>query len=123
MPRPRLRADAGRPHAAGSGHVNEKYCCFATFAVTSGKWIVSGGEDKKVYVWDLQTREILQTLEGHTGARSLPSHRPRCCIAAASPCPRPDCVLTVAAHPTRTMLATGALEKDKTVKVWEHEPL
>ena len=29
--------------------------------------MVSGSEDSKVYIWDLQTREILQVLEGHRG--------------------------------------------------------
>jgi WD40 repeat protein len=29
--------------------------------------VVSGSEDSKVYIWDLQTREILQVLEGHRG--------------------------------------------------------
>ena len=28
---------------------------------------MSGSEDSKVYIWDLQTREILQVLEGHRG--------------------------------------------------------
>jgi len=35
--------------------------------VTGGKWIVSGSEDGKVYLWDLQSREIVQVLKGHTG--------------------------------------------------------
>ena len=36
------------------------------FSVTGGKWIVSGSEDNKVYLWDLQSREIVQVLEGHS---------------------------------------------------------
>ena len=35
--------------------------------MTGGKWIVSGSEDGKVYLWDLQSREIVQVLKGHTG--------------------------------------------------------
>ena len=29
-----------------------------------GKWIVSGSEDSSVYIWNLQTKEIVQKLEG-----------------------------------------------------------
>ena len=31
------------------------------------QWIVSGSEDNMVYVWNLQTKEIVQKLDGHTG--------------------------------------------------------
>ena len=31
------------------------------------QWIVSGSEDNLVYIWNLQTKEVVQTLEGHTG--------------------------------------------------------
>ena len=33
------------------------------------QWIVSGSEDNMVYIWNLQTKEIVQQLEGHTGMR------------------------------------------------------
>jgi len=35
--------------------------------MTKGKYVVSGSEDNKIYIWDLQTRKVLQILEGHRG--------------------------------------------------------
>lgn len=31
------------------------------------QWIVSGSEDNLVFVWNLQTKEVVQKLQGHTG--------------------------------------------------------
>lgn len=78
-----------------TGHVNSKYCVSSTFSITDGKYIVSGSEDNCVYLWELQSRKIVQKLEGHT-----------------------DTVISVACHPTQNMIASGSLGNDKTVKVW-----
>jgi COMPASS component SWD3 len=87
-----------------SGHQNSKYCVFATFSVTKGKYIVSGSEDNMVYLWDLRSRQIVQKLTGHT-----------------------DMVLAVACHPSKSMIASGALDIDKSVRIWvgeqEGEPI
>jgi COMPASS component SWD3 len=77
------------------GHRNEKFCIAACFSVTGGKWIVSGSEDQKVYIWDLQSREVVQILEGHEGV-----------------------VVAVATHPQQNMIASGSIEPDLTVRIW-----
>ena len=81
-----------------TGHKNEKYCVFANFSVTGGKWIVSGSEDNMVYIWNLQTKEIVQKLTGHT-----------------------DVVLSTACHPTENIIASASLESDKTIKLWRSD--
>ena len=79
-------------------HKNEKYSIFANFSVTGGKWIVSGSEDNMVYIWNLQTKEVVQKLQGHT-----------------------DVVLCTACHPTENIIASAALENDKTIKLWRSD--
>ena len=81
-----------------TGHVNSKYCLSSTFSVTNGKYIVSGSEDSCLYLWELQSRKIVQKLEGHT-----------------------DTVISVSCHPTENMIASGVLGNDKTVRIWTHE--
>ena len=50
-------------------------------------------------MWDLQTKQLVQTLEGHA-----------------------DVVLGVAAHPTRELIATGGTDKDgRSIRIWENE--
>ena len=105
-----------------TGHANRTYCIPASFvadarvsprsqsqpgepengqdqAQTRGqgraKWVVSGSEDHKVYIWDLQTRQVVQILEGHR-----------------------DVVLAVAVHPEANMIASAGMEKDLAIKIW-----
>ena len=80
-----------------SGHKNQKFCCFADISVTGTPMVVCGSEDGKVYMWDLQSKSLLQTLEGHS-----------------------DVVLGVACHPTADMIVTGGMDKDlRSIRVWE----
>ena len=79
-----------------TGHTNSKYCIFATFSVTNGKYIVSGSENSCVYLWDLEARNIIQKIEGHT-----------------------DTVLSVSCHPTENKIASGSL--DRTIRIWVQE--
>ncbi|CAH1443381.1 unnamed protein product [Lactuca virosa] len=79
-------------------HTNSKYSMSSAFSITNGKYIVSGSEDNCVYLWELQARKIVQKLEGHTNA-----------------------VIIVAYHLIENMIASGALENDKTVKIWIQE--
>ncbi len=44
------------------------YCADAGNVLPVPQWIVSGSEDHMVYIWNLQTKEVVQKLDGHTGA-------------------------------------------------------
>lgn len=81
-----------------TGHKSSKFCISSTFSVTNGKYIVSGSEDHCLYLWELQSRKIVQKLEGHT-----------------------DTVISVSCHPKNNIIASGALGNDKTVKIWTQE--
>ncbi|GAB4855909.1 hypothetical protein Ancab_024549 [Ancistrocladus abbreviatus] len=78
-----------------TGHVNSKYCISSTFSVTNEKYIVSSSKDNCVYLWELQTRMIVQKLDGHT-----------------------DTIIFMACHPTENMIASRALGSVKTVNIW-----
>lgn len=82
-----------------TGHVNRTYCITSTFSVTNDKYIVSGSEDNCVYIWDLQGKNVLQKLEGHT-----------------------DTVISVSCHPTENKIASAGLQNDRTVRIWTQDP-
>ena len=49
-------------HAAGLG--DYLLCC----AVSSDrKWVLSGSSDETLKIWDVETGECTQTMNGHTG--------------------------------------------------------
>jgi COMPASS component SWD3 len=91
------RDGQGRVLKTLRGHCNARYCVFSTFVVThpEHKYVLSGSEDGFVYLWNLHTRKMVQRLEAHT-----------------------DVVLAVDAHPTDHVIASGALERDRSVKIW-----
>lgn len=79
-----------------TGHTNQKFCIFATFAVHGeDRWVVSGSEDKGVYIWDVQSKQVVQKLEGHG-----------------------DTVVGVSAHPTMNMIASCSLAGDPRIRIW-----
>ena len=79
------------------GHVNSKYCIFSAFSVANPlkQSIVTGSEDGKIHVYDLQTRAMRQVLDGHT-----------------------DACLAVATHDSKDIIASGGMSNDRTVKFW-----
>ena len=92
-PQPR----GGKCSKTYAGHANAKFCVFASFFTANPKRqsVVSGSEDGKVYVYDLQSRKIRQTLEGHH-----------------------DAVLAVDAHDSLELIGSGGMANDKTVRFW-----
>ena len=76
-----------------TGHANSQYSVSSAFSVTNGKRIVSGSEDNCVYMWELNSRKLLQKLEGHT-----------------------ESIMSVACHPTENLIASGSL--DKSIRIW-----
>lgn len=58
-----------------------------------------------VYIWDLQSKKIVQKLAGHTGITLLITLT--YCIGV---------VLAVASHPSENIIASGSLDKD--VMLW-----
>ncbi len=68
-----------------------------------------GGEDRGVRLWDLNSGALAQLLPGRADA-------------AAPGDGHCDTVVALDAHPTRRLLASGALDADRTVKLWSAEP-
>ena len=85
------------------GHKNEKYSLSGAFGVYKNEdkteeraFVVSGSEDGEIFVWDVQSKEILQSMAGHDGV-----------------------VLGVDTCKQDGLLISGGL--DKTVRIWERD--
>jgi COMPASS component SWD3 len=106
------------------GHKNEAYCAFSTFCllqrdeiersdeksderyVEKKTCIVSGSEDGKVYIWDLQSRLLNETI-GNTSSGGDQS--------SGESIGHLDMVLAVDCHPTLPIIASGGCGKDPTI--------
>jgi len=58
-----------------------------------------------VYIWDLQSKKIVQKLAGHTGISPMKTFLMSLGV-----------VLAVASHPSENIIASGSLDKD--VMLW-----
>jgi len=94
-----------------TGHTNKQYCSFAAFCKSKDtdtvkhQYVVSGSEDCGVYIWDIDKKHIAQVLEGRQSSSSKGDGH----------C---DAVVAIDCHPHKQVLASGALKKDCTVKIW-----
>eukprot|EP01129_Flabellula_baltica_P016122 TRINITY_DN8449_c0_g1_i1.p1 TRINITY_DN8449_c0_g1~~TRINITY_DN8449_c0_g1_i1.p1 ORF type:complete len:304 (+),score=60.55 TRINITY_DN8449_c0_g1_i1:73-984(+) len=93
-----LNTATGKIAKTYTGHVLNDYCIFASFYLPTGRNIFSGSADNSVCVWDINTKEMVQKLEGHE-----------------------DVVVAVASHPTQDIIASGSIGCDNTVRIWSGE--
>jgi COMPASS component SWD3 len=91
-----LNAKTGLAARTYVGHTFNEYCILGAFSLTRGKWIISGSADNTVCIWDINTKELIQQLKGHN-----------------------DVVVAVSAHPSQDVIASGALGKDCSIKLWK----
>ncbi|KAG8034303.1 hypothetical protein G9C98_007379 [Cotesia typhae] len=92
-----------------TSHRNEKYCIFANFSVTGGKWIVS---DQKItwYIFGIyKQKKLFKT------SRSYRYDLFYFIFAMY------NVVLCTTCHPTDNIIASAALEADKTIKLWKSD--
>ena len=63
---------------------------------TSCGQLVSGSEDHRIYVWDIQTGEVIQELEGHS-----------------------ESILSVDTHLKTNLIVSSGAYPDHTIKIWQ----
>ncbi|EDV36976.1 uncharacterized protein Dana_GF11669 [Drosophila ananassae] len=78
------------------GHKNEVFCMTSNFSITAGIWIISGSEDLSICIWNLQTKELVQKVDTQG-----------------------DQVLCTDCHPTANLIASGSLQNNYEVKIWQ----
>ena len=79
------------------GHKATRFCSFNAFLTANPerKCVVTGSEDGKICLYDLQRRNIVQVLEGHT-----------------------EPVLALDAHHSIELIASGGIKEDRWVRFW-----
>lgn len=98
---------SGKVAKTYTGHANTKFCSVMAFATSLGKrpCIAAGSEDGSIFLWDVNSRDVVQRIPGRAGAEAPGDGH-------CAP------VLCVAAHPSAPMLASAAHEPDCSVKLW-----
>lgn len=83
----------GRVLKTYQGHLNKNYCIMSCFSTVNGKSVISGSEDNSLYIWDLNTGEVVERFVCHSGP-----------------------VLSCDSHPSEGIIASASL--DKKIKIW-----
>ncbi|KAK4057550.1 hypothetical protein OIO90_001619 [Microbotryomycetes sp. JL221] len=78
---------SGKTLKTYAGHLNRKYCIPVVLDLEK-KLVITGSEDHDIVLWDIQTREVVARLKGHS-----------------------DAVIALDSHPKLPLLASGALDK------------
>jgi len=93
------------------GHQNGRFCLQAAFCQGRDKGearVVCGSEDNNIFVWDINSMQIVQKIEGRAGKEDAGEGH---CAA----------VVCVDANPRVGLIVSGALEEDNSVKIWSIE--
>ncbi|KAG5458835.1 MAG: WD40-repeat-containing domain protein [Olpidium bornovanus] len=81
----------------------------AWLASACDKYVCSASDDTLLMIWNVEKKECVKTLTGHTGYVFCVNYNP----AAAT--------ITVDCHPSGTMIASGAVEDDCSIRIWARE--